>query len=170
LEDRLLLSAIRRALGVSTAIAVLTLSPGHLAYAAPAEAPFEAPLEAAAGTDLTALARQYIGTPYAWGGSSPRGFDCTGFVMFVYRQFDIELPRSEAGQLASGPRVASDDLQAGDVVVFQNTYRYGLSHTGIYLGDGRFIHSANERTGVVVSNIWDSYWGPRYVGASRPLA
>ena len=61
-------------------------------------------------------------------------------------------------------------LQPGDIVVFANTYRAGLSHTGIYVGDGQFVHAANERTGVVVSNLWDSYWGPRFVGASRALA
>jgi cell wall-associated NlpC family hydrolase len=61
-------------------------------------------------------------------------------------------------------------LQPGDVLVFANTYRRGLSHVGIYLGDGQFVHAADERHGVLVSSLWDSYWGPRFVGASRAMA
>jgi cell wall-associated NlpC family hydrolase len=116
------------------------------------------------------LAEQYVGSRYVWGGASPAGFDCTGFVMWVFGQFGVPLPRNEAGQLASGDRVGADDLQPGDVLVFANTYRRGLSHVGIYVGDGRFVHAADERHGVLVSNLWDSYWGPRFVGATRAMA
>jgi cell wall-associated NlpC family hydrolase len=136
----------------------------HIASAAPASAP------AAAGLQVADLAQQYVGSRYAWGGSSPAGFDCTGFVMWVFGQFGVSLPHNEAGQLASGDRVNSEELQPGDVLVFANTYRRGLSHVGIYLGDGRFVHAVDERHGVLVSNLWDSYWGPRFVGASRALA
>lgn len=89
--------------------------------------------------------------------------------MYVYGQFGVALPHNEAGQLASGPRISADDLEPGDVLVFANTYRAGLSHTGIYIGDGEFVHAADERHGVVVSALWDSYWGPRLVGASRAI-
>lgn len=122
------------------------------------------------GTALVDLAEQYVGAPYRWGGASPAGFDCTGFVMWVYAQFGISLPHNEAGQLASGARVSADDLQPGDVVVFANTYRAGLSHTGIYVGGGQFVHAADERHGVTLSALWDGYWGPRLVGASRALS
>ena len=61
-------------------------------------------------------------------------------------------------------------LEPGDVLVIANTYRRGLSHTGIYIGEGQFVHAANERHGVTVSNLWDGYWGPRFAGASRPAA
>ena len=122
------------------------------------------------GSQVADLAQQYVGSRYAWGGSSPTGFDCTGFVMWVYGQFGVELPHNEVGQLASGPAVSSDDLQPGDVLVFANTYRRGLSHTGIYLGDGRFVHAVDEAHGVMVSELWDSYWGPRLVGATRAVA
>jgi cell wall-associated NlpC family hydrolase len=128
-----------------------------------------APIEAAEGEQLVDVAQQYLGARYVFGGASPSGFDCTGFVMFVYSQFGVSLPHNETGQLNSGPRVSPEDLQPGDVVVFANTYRAGLSHTGIFIGDGKFVHAANERTGVVVSNLWDSYWGPRFVGASRAM-
>ena len=121
------------------------------------------------GSEVANLAQQYVGSRYAWGGASPAGFDCTGFVMFVFRQFGVALPHNEAGQLAAGNRVDTDDLQAGDVLVFANTYRRGLSHVGIYVGDGRFVHAADERHGVLVSNLWDGYWGPRLVGATREM-
>jgi cell wall-associated NlpC family hydrolase len=120
--------------------------------------------------DLADLAEEYVGSAYRWGGASPAGFDCTGFVMWVYSQFGIALPHNEAGQLASGERVAAEDLQPGDVLVFANTYRRGLSHVGIYVGNGQFVHAADERHGVVVSDLWDTYWAPRFVGASRALA
>ena len=120
--------------------------------------------------DVANFAEQYVGSPYRWGGASPAGFDCTGFVMWVYAQFGVALPHTEAGQLASGPRVDAADLQRGDVVVFANTYRRGLSHTGIYVGDGQFVHAADERHGVIVSALWDHYWGPRVVGAARAIS
>ena len=121
------------------------------------------------GTEVANFAQQYVGSRYAWGGASPAGFDCTGFVMFVFGQFGVALPHNEAGQLAAGNQIAADDLQPGDVLVFANTYRRGLSHVGIYVGDGQFVHAADERHGVLVSNLWDSYWGPRLVGASREM-
>ena len=122
------------------------------------------------GSEVADLAQQYVGSPYRWGGTSPAGFDCTGFVMWVYSQFGVSMPHSEAGQLASGERVDANDLRPGDVLVFANTYRRGLSHVGIYLGDGRFVHAVDEAHGVQVSPLWDSYWAPRFVGASRALA
>jgi hypothetical protein len=124
----------------------------------------------APGIQVADLAQQYVGSRYAWGGSSPAGFDCTGFVMWVFGQFSVPLPHNEAGQLGSGASIGAGDLQPGDVVVFANTYRRGLSHVGIYLGDGQFVHAVDESHGVMVNSLWDEYWGPRFVGASRPIA
>jgi cell wall-associated NlpC family hydrolase len=132
--------------------------------------PHTAAAQPAPGVQVADLAQQYVGSPYAWGGASPAGFDCTGFVMFVFGQFDVSVPHNEAGQLGSGASIAPPDLQPGDVVVFANTYRRGLSHVGIYLGNGQFVHAVNESHGVMVDNLWDDYWGPRFVGASRPIA
>jgi len=129
---------------------------------------FVARADTLAGDDVADLAKRYVGCRYVWGGASPSGFDCTGFVMWVFSQFGVSLPHDEAGQLASGPSVDADDLQPGDVLVFANTYRRGLSHVGIYVGDGRFVHAADERHGVLVDDLWDEYWGPRFVGACRP--
>jgi cell wall-associated NlpC family hydrolase len=122
------------------------------------------------GAQVADRAQQYVGSRYVWGASGPNAFDCTGFVMYVYGQFGISLPHNEAGQLASGTRVGADDLQPGDVVVFANTYRRGLSHVGIYVGDGQFVHAADERHGVTVSNLGDGYWSSRFVGASRAIS
>jgi cell wall-associated NlpC family hydrolase len=124
----------------------------------------------APGIQVADLAQAYVGSRYAWGGSSPAGFDCTGFVMWVFGQFNVPLPHNEAGQLGSGAAVSPENLQPGDVVVFANTYRRGLSHVGIYLGGGQFVHAVNETHGVMVNNLWDDYWGPRFVGARRPIA
>jgi peptidoglycan endopeptidase LytE len=147
--------------------AVLSFSASN-AFAAPEAAP--APTFALGpGGEVAYLAAQYVGTPYRWGGSSPAGFDCTGFVMWVFSQFGVLLPHDEAGQLGSGATVAADDLKPGDVLVFANTYRRGLSHVGIYVGGGLFIHAADERHGVTVSHLWDSYWAPRFVGATRAI-
>ncbi len=160
-------AAYIRRLIVCCACAAALVSSASLALAAPDAGPL--PVREP-GTELAQLAEEYVGSAYRWGGTSPAGFDCTGFVMWVYSQFGIALPHNEAGQLASGDRVAADDLQPGDVLVFANTYRRGLSHVGIYVGNGLFVHAADERHGVVVSNLWDGYWGPRFVGASRALA
>jgi cell wall-associated NlpC family hydrolase len=121
------------------------------------------------GTQVAEVAQQYVGSRYVWGGTSPSGFDCTGFVKFVFSEFGVDLPHNEAGQLASGTPVSAEALQPGDVLVFANTYRRGLSHVGIYVGDGRFVHAADEAHGVTVSNLWDAYWSPRLVGVSREL-
>jgi len=137
------------------------LSAAGIASAAPAPAP---------GVQVADLASLYVGSPYIWGGASPAGFDCTGFVMWVFGQFDVTLPHNEAGQLASGDAIGIDDLRPGDVVVFANTYRRGLSHVGIYLGEGRFVHAVNESHGVMVNSLADDYWAARFVGASRPIA
>lgn len=159
---------IVRRLVVCCAFAAVLLSTASAAFAAPEAAPPPSSVLGPGG-EVAYLAEQEVGAPYRWGGTSPAGFDCTGFVMWVFGQFGVSVPHDEAGQLASGPSVAPDALQPGDVLVFANTYRAGLSHTGIYVGNGQFVHAADERHGVTVSSLWDSYWGPRFVGASRAI-
>ena len=114
------------------------------------------------------MAHQHVGAPYRWGGASPAGFDCSGFVLFVYGKLGVVLPHDVLGQLGAGPRAAVDALLCGDVLVFQNTYRPGPSPSGIYLGDGRFVHAADERQGVTISSMQDTYWRSRFYGAGRP--
>lgn len=108
-------------------------------------------------------AKRYIGVPYSYGGSSPAGFDCSGFVQYVFKQHGVYLPHSSAAMFGVGSSVSS--LAPGDLVFF-NTNGRGVSHVGIYLGGNRFI-SSTSNSGVKIDNIRDGYWGPRYLGAKR---
>ncbi len=120
------------------------------------------------GEHIVATAMQYLGRPYVWGGTTPAGFDCSGFVYFVVNQvLGGGFPRSLEAQAVSGVYVDPDHLQPGDLVFFQNTYKWGLSHVGIYLGNGRFIHAESYATGVTISDLWGAYYGPRYYTARR---
>ncbi len=144
-------------------------SSGHSGAAALEAAAVPIPVSATAGGRIVAIASKFLGSAYVWGGHSPSGFDCSGFTWYVYQQAGIHIPVHDLwGQVQSGPRVPVSSLEPGDLVFFQNTYKPGLSHSGIYIGGGRFINAVDERGGVTVSNMHDSYWGPRYYGASRP--
>lgn len=120
------------------------------------------------GEQLVNTAMQYLGYPYVWGGTTPSGFDCTGFIYYIVNQVTGGgFPRAMEAQVNRGTWVPADQLQPGDLVFQQNTYQWGLSHGGIYIGNGQFIHAANPGSGVIISNMWDSYWGPRYYTARR---
>lgn len=114
-------------------------------------------------TDVIQVARSFIGTPYAWGGESPGGFDCSGFIQFVYQTRDITIPRTVSDIWNFSQPV--DSPSVGDLVFF-STYKPGPSHMGIYLGDGKFIH-AGESRGVEISKLSNAYWQPKYLGAKR---
>jgi peptidoglycan DL-endopeptidase CwlO len=110
------------------------------------------------------VAMGYLGTPYVWGGASPGGFDCSGFVMYVYSQLGVSLPHNAAAQFGSGVPVSRDQLQPGDLVFFD-----GLGHVGIYIGGGQFVHSPHTGDVVKVSSLSDSWYASTYVGARRIL-
>lgn len=110
-------------------------------------------------------ALHFLGTPFVWGGTTRRGFDCSGFVQHVYAAIGVMLPRTADYQFAAGRHVHGV-LHAGDLVFFQ-TYAPGASHVGIYLGDGQFVHAS--RPFVHVSRLTDPYYAARYIGATRPL-
>jgi peptidoglycan hydrolase-like protein with peptidoglycan-binding domain len=110
--------------------------------------------------------KRFMGTPYVWGGSTPSGFDCSGFLNYVYRNaVGVNLPRTVAAIYQTGTRVSSP--QPGDIVFFE-TYKPGASHAGIYLGNGQFLNASSSQ-GVTISSMSNSYWSKRYLGAKRYL-
>ncbi|HET7579496.1 MAG TPA: peptidoglycan-binding protein [Bacillales bacterium] len=117
--------------------------------------------------NLIADAADLLGIPYQWGGEMPgTGFDCSGFVQYVFGENGIDLPRTVAWMWNSDMGKQVDNLKPGDVVFFQGTYKNGPSHNGIYIGNGQFIQSGSSH-GVTVSNLSYSYWANHYLGAKR---
>lgn len=112
-------------------------------------------------------AKQYIGTPYKFGGVTPKGFDCSGYMQFIYNKNHISLPRTADLQYETGFKVSVSTLQPGDMVFF-STYEKGASHCGMFVGDGKFIHTSTSK-GVRIDELSDNYWRPRYLGARRIL-
>lgn len=122
----------------------------------------------AGNSKVKVIAASWRGAPYVYGGVSRRGVDCSGFTMQVMREMGVSLPHSSAGQFRYGTPVAKSSLREGDLVFFNTTGR-GISHVGVYLGSGQFIHASTPRTGVIVSNINEAYYRNTYVGARRVL-
>jgi cell wall-associated NlpC family hydrolase len=120
------------------------------------------------GQQLVVFAKRYLGTPYVWGGASPSGFDCSGFIVYVFKQFGVQLPRMADEQFEVGSSVARADLQPGDMVFF-TTYEPGPSHVGIYIGGGQFLHASSAVGEVTVTPLSKEYYQERYLGARRVL-
>jgi cell wall-associated NlpC family hydrolase len=113
---------------------------------------------------VVGIAMQYLGTPYQWGGSSPStGFDCSGFIMYVFSRIGVSLPRTTGSQYGVGVAVSRSELQAGDLVFFN-----GLGHAGIYIGGGQFIHSPHTGDVVKISSL-TGYYASAWYGARRVL-
>jgi cell wall-associated NlpC family hydrolase len=108
-----------------------------------------------------------IGVDYDYGGTTTSGFDCSGFTGYVFKKLGVNLPRSSKEQFSRGKKVARNDLRAGDLVFF-NTSGHGVSHVGIYVGDGKFAHSSTSK-GVTISSLSDDYYAHRYLGARRVM-
>jgi len=111
---------------------------------------------------VVGIAMQYLGVPYVWGGSSPSGFDCSGFVMYVYAQVGVSLPHYTGAQWGMGVPVSYGDLQPGDLVFFD-----GLGHVGIYIGGGEFIHSPHTGDVVRIDSLSEGWYAATYDGARR---
>jgi cell wall-associated NlpC family hydrolase len=104
------------------------------------------------------------------GGTSRSGFDCSGFTRFILgRSAGVDLPRTAEQQYYTGTPIDKNNLEAGDLVFFRDTYRHGISHVGMYVGDGRFVHACNPREGVTVSSLSEQYYINHWAGARRVI-
>lgn len=122
--------------------------------------------DGATGSAVVEKAKQYLGAKYVYGGTSPSGFDCSGFTYYIYKQFGITLNRTAAAQYSNGVSVSRDNLQLGDLIMFGKS---GINHVGIYMGGGTIIHAANPSRGVTTDTINSGYYNTNYVGARRVL-
>ena len=117
---------------------------------------------------IVSNAKKHLGVPYLWGGTTPSGFDCSGFVQYIFQQSGISLPRTTSEQVTVGKSITKSNLQPGDLVFLQNTYRSGVSHVGIYIGDGKMIHASSSK-GVTISDLSTSYYTQHYHSSRRIL-
>lgn len=119
------------------------------------------------GQDVANYVKQFVGCKYVYGGSTPKGFDCSGLTMYVYKKYGINLSHSATAQSKVGTKVERANLQPGDLVFFRN-YRTntGIGHVGIYIGNNKFVHASTEKTGVITSSLTGSY-STRFVTARR---
>lgn len=114
---------------------------------------------------IIATAQTFMGVPYVFGGTTPAGFDCSGLVQYVFKMNGITIPRLADEQYNLGREVKRSQLTAGDLVFF-TTYTSGVSHCGIYIGDGKFLHASSSR-GVRIDSLDNEYWKPRFIGARK---
>lgn len=134
----------------------------------PAPKPASAPATSGVASKVIATAKSYLGVPYVWGGASPSGFDCSGFINYVYGKHGISLPRVTSDLYKAGTGVSKSSLKPGDLVFFE-TYKPGPSHVGIYLGGSQFIHASSGSEKVIVSSLGSSYYTSHYIGSRRVL-
>ncbi|MCX7924060.1 MAG: NlpC/P60 family protein [Clostridia bacterium] len=114
------------------------------------------------------LARQYMGVPYLWAGTSPSGFDCSGYIQYVFLNNGVSLARTTELQYEQGVLIDKSLLRPGDLVFF-TTYQPGPSHVGIYLGNNQFIHASSGAKQVTISDLNKAYYAERYIGAKRVI-
>ncbi|MCL6518120.1 MAG: C40 family peptidase [Alicyclobacillus sp.] len=120
-----------------------------------------------AGVRIAAIALSLVGARYVWGGTGPDGFDCSGFVQYVYRKAGVFIPRTSYQQFEVGRAIGWSALRPGDLMFFDTSG--GPSHVAVYVGNGLMVQALNARTGVIVSHIDAPYFRERFVGARRPL-
>jgi cell wall-associated NlpC family hydrolase len=147
----------------------VTATPAPASPAAPAPVAPAAPVASARSADgyaLSGTALSLRGAPYRDGGIDPSGFDCSGFVRYVYEQHGVAVPRQVRDQFRVGKNVERDHLEPGDLVFF-STVAPGASHVGIMIGGDQFVHAPSERGVVRVESLSQQYWASRYIGAKR---
>lgn len=122
------------------------------------------------GQDIVSYAETFLGVPYVYGGTSPSGFDCSGLVYYCYRHYGYTLNRTAAGLAYNGTAVSSSALQVGDIILFTSTDGSYIGHTGIYIGNGQFIHAPHTGDVVKISSLSDTYYTSHYWGARRIIS
>ena len=144
----------------------------HAPTVSPAKtAKVQAQNKALASGNVVQAAYAFRGTRYVMGGTSRSGFDCSGFVRYILSATDgVALPRTATEQYYHGTSVSVAQAQPGDLVFFKNTYKHGISHVGIYVGGGQFIHAANAHKGVRMDSLGSSYYQAHFAGVRRVLA
>jgi cell wall-associated NlpC family hydrolase len=115
--------------------------------------------------ELISYAYGFIGSPYVWGAEGPRSFDCSGFTKYVYKAFGVNLPHYTGSQIGQGSSVSRKNLIQGDLIFFNTDG--SVSHVGIYVGGGDFIHASSGSRKVTVSNLSQDYYNKRFAGARR---
>ena len=124
--------------------------------------------QSGSASSAVGVAEQYLGCKYVSGGTSPStGFDCSGFTQYVYKQCGISISRTSYTQANDGTAVSKSDLQPGDLLLFHSNGSSSIGHVGIYAGNGKFIHAANSKRGVVCDTINSGYYQNNYAGARR---
>lgn len=122
------------------------------------------------GQRIATYAQKFLGYKYVYGGNSPStGFDCSGLTSYVAKQFGYSIGRTANAQLSAGTYVSRSDLKPGDIVLFERTYTSSerATHAGIYIGDGKFVHAANSRKGVIISSLDETYYSTRFICGRR---
>ncbi len=114
-------------------------------------------------------AKYFKGGKYVWGGTTPEGFDCSGYVQYLYRKHDINLPRTAWAQSKKGLNISKNELQKGDLLFFLTDKKRGIpvTHVGIYIGNGKFIHAASKKKGIIISPITHGSYAKTFVSAKR---
>lgn len=128
----------------------------------------QASAQSASGQGIANFALQFVGYPYVWAGNTPAGFDCSGFTQYVVlNTLGIDITHSTEMQMGYGAWVDWGNWMPGDLVYFAGTWGEGISHTGVYIGDGQMVHAENEGTGVCISSLYSDYYSGHYYGAIR---
>ncbi len=120
------------------------------------------------GAQIVATGKKYLGVPYVFGGTTPKGFDCSGFLQYVFMQNGYNIPRLADEQYKLGKSAQTSQLEPGDLVFF-STYEPGASHCGIYVGEGNFMHASSSK-GIRVDSLSNDYWRPRYLGGRKIIS
>jgi cell wall-associated NlpC family hydrolase len=162
-----LLAALPAAVLATVLAGCATAPPPHGPEPVAAPVPPAAPAVDGARLTVIFASLQQVGVPYAYGGASPAGFDCSGLVQYVFANAGFPLPRTAAAQHAAASPLPLTDAAPGDLLFFRD--RGTTSHVGIYVGDGRFVHAPRTGRNVALDRVDDDYWRRRFAGAGRVI-